>query len=199
MRVLIVGDGPHEEAALPILVRQINARIGATEFDRFKNIPRPVHGRGNRILKRALGWFFQAAKRGFDGIVLLIDEDGDHDRRRAIDEAQESIATQFPRACGIAIRSFDAWFLADQVALSAVLERTIQRQPDPERHAHPKQACQRLIQESDTSSLSELYRRLAECMDLDTVCERCPDGFTPFAERIARLSQATQSAGQIIT
>ncbi len=193
MRVLIVGEGPDEEAALPAVVRRLNGNVRDVVFDRFKNAPRRLHGRGQRLYKRAVDWIMEASHRGFDAVVLLIDEDGDADRRLAINTAQEHASTSFPRACGVAIRTFDAWFLADERALSSTLDREIQRQPDPESQRHPKAECEALIAQSGIVSRSDLYRRLVDCMSLETVRERCPAGFRPFAERVEVLGAAAQS------
>lgn len=187
MRVLVVGEGPNEEAALPIIVRRLNGGIQDVEFDRFKNAPRRLHGSGNRLFKRSVDWILEAARRGFDGVVVLIDEDGDLDRRRAITAAQAHESTPTPRACGVAIRTFDAWFLADEQALTRTLGKTVQRQADPETQRDPKAACDSLIACADIISRSDLYRRLADCMCVQTVCERCPAGFKPFAERVESL------------
>ncbi len=188
MRVLVIGEGNHEESALPILVRLLNGLVSETEFDRIKNIRRTVHGKGSRILKRAVSWSIEAQSRGFDALVLLMDEDGDASRRQAIDEAQSSPLHPIPRACGVAIRTFDAWFLADEHAISSVLARTVHRQPDPERQRNPKGSCTALLAGSEIESLSEFYQYLATAMNLDATRERCPNGFRPFADRIAMLT-----------
>ncbi len=189
MRVLVVGEGDHEEQALPILVKQLNCSIQDAAFDRIKNT-RHIHGKGSRILKKAVGWSIEAQSRGFDALVLLMDEDGDADRRRAIEEAQASHLHPIPHACGIAIRTFDAWFLADQLAVSRVLGRTVQRQADPEDVRNPKGQCTALIAVGEIATLAEFYRLVAHEMDLAAVGERCPHGFRPFAERVAGLGSA---------
>ncbi len=191
MRVLVVGEGPNEESALPAIVRRLNVRIADTAFDRFRNAPRRIHGSGDRFFKRSVDWILEAVRRGFDGVVILIDEDGDQDRRRAITDAQAYASVPFPRACGVAIRTFDAWFLADEQALSRTLARTVQRQPDPESQRAPKAACEPLVAQSDIVSRSDLYSRLVDCMNLETVRERCPAGFKHFADRLVKLGPAT--------
>lgn len=46
-----------------------------------------------------------------------------------------------PRALGMAIRSFDAWMLADDGVLTLVLGKPIDTQPSPEKNRDPKEAC----------------------------------------------------------
>lgn len=45
MRVLVVGEGPHEERALPVLVRRLQPAVTETPFDYVRN-GRRVHGKG---------------------------------------------------------------------------------------------------------------------------------------------------------
>jgi hypothetical protein len=45
MRVLVVGEGPHEERALPVLVRRLQPAVSETLFDYVRN-GRRVHGKG---------------------------------------------------------------------------------------------------------------------------------------------------------
>ena len=87
MRVLIVGEGPHEQGALPTLVCRLQSRVTETAFDFVRN-GRRVHGKGRGIFKKAVGWMLEAESR-FDALVFLTDEDGDRSRRGQMDKAQE--------------------------------------------------------------------------------------------------------------
>ena len=46
-----------------------------------------------------------------------------------------------PRALGLAIKSFDAWVLADEVAMSTIVGHTVDRQRDMESLRDPKLIC----------------------------------------------------------
>lgn len=190
MRVLVVGEGEHEACALPELVCRLQRAVETTSFDRIRH-GRRLHGKGPGLYRKAVGWIRQGQQQGFDAVVFLIDEDGEDDRRRQMDQAQRTELSTLPRACGVAIRTFDAWFLADEQGLSRVLGTEIQRQPEPERERNPKDRCQDLVNRSAAiGSLGELYAKLAESLDLDILAERCPQGFAPFAERVRSLNPA---------
>ncbi len=161
-------------------------------FDLVKN-GRRIHGKGKGMFKKAVGWILDAANRHCDALVFLTDEDGDRSRLRQMDDAQHWNGTNLPRACGIAIRKFDAWFLADETVLEEILGAHVDRQPEPEKTAEPKAQCRSLLENSKlVDSLGELYEQVAQCINVGTLSDRCPNGFAPFAERVQALGQATQ-------
>jgi hypothetical protein len=191
MRVLVVGEGKHEEAALRILVSRTNTKISDCDFDQISSPAVQTHrGKGEGFFKRAVAWVRAAQRRGYEALVLLIDEDGKSERRKQVDDAQAEmdVTASFPRAMGIAIRSFDAWMLADEKALSQVLGSTINKQPDPEANTDPKSTCATLLDGSRRSlTQSEMYRGIAACVQLDQLEQHCPKGFGVFAARLRAL------------
>lgn len=134
MKVLLVSEGKHElSGSLESLVRRISSRELDVHHDRVSRNDIHTHrGKGQGFFKRAIRWLLEARKRGYEAIVLVIDEDGYAERTSEIKEAQYYSGVVFPRAFGIAIRTFDAWMLADERALTTVLGCQIQRQPAPE-------------------------------------------------------------------
>lgn len=207
MRVLLISEGFHEHAdtnwgepadtgALQVLVRRIlnreieieNRKPNDREFRRIR-----IHGKGHAYEKVVLSFLNEAERREFDAVVFLIDEDGDRDRRVAMDLAQQDRRSSLPRACGVAIRSFDAWILADESALAAILESDPVIERDPERVKRPKSICVQRRNESGCGlRLRDLYAAYASHVDLELLKRRCPQGFAVFAERVASL---TLSAG----
>lgn len=190
MRVLIVGEGKHEEhGALTTLSVRLNPGIRETTFDRVKNRDRRLHhGKGGGVFRLAVSWLIEANNRRFDALVLVLDKDVYPDRRRQVDEAQACRMGIPRRALGIAIKSFDAWMLADERALTNVLGTPINRQAEPERSSNPKAACRALLGESPVEmSQAQMYAAIAECADLGTIETRCPVGFARFAERVRQL------------
>ncbi len=195
--VLIVAEGEHElsggtaDAALPILVRRMlgdGVDLRPTS-KRIRELSGHTHsGRGNPLARKFIGIMRLAEREGYDAVVILIDQDDDRSRHQAATVAQEATFTLLPRAIGIAVKSFDAWFLADHAALSDVLGTEIQMQPDPERHNDPKTACQNLrsLTTSDCA-LRDLYSMVAAIADLELFRRRCPSGFGVFADRVAGL------------
>lgn len=147
-----------------------------------------VHGKGpGGLFRKTVGWLRAAARDEFDAVVVLIDIDKYPQAAVEMSQAQDSEVFLIRRACGVAIRSFDAWFLADHVALSEVIERTVDTQPLPERNRNPKQDCHQFRNDAGLQSLSDFYRNVAERANFDTLRERCPDGFAPFADRVQAL------------
>lgn len=193
MRVLLVSEGKHEsEGAAETIVRRLSDRISDIEHDRLsRSSLRALFGRRQGYFKRALRWMLEARRRGFDAVVILVDQDRHPERVKDFDDAQDNTTIPFPRAIGVAIRTFDAWMLADEQAISRTLSQPVDRQRSPEILKDPKSVCANLLAGSATYlSLSQMYSKIAEIMNLEIVSERCPQGFSPFAKRVSALAQA---------
>lgn len=191
MRVLLVSEGRHElGGALEALVRRLSQK--ALEFERMQ-VSDPalrVHaGKGPGYFKKALRCIRYAQEQGFDAIVLVIDQDDEPSRRRQLDDAQTDLrVATLPRALGVAIRTFDAWMLADERALTNATGQPVQRQPDPETIRDPKGMCKRLRESAGLGpELTEMYAALATALNIAVLEERCRDGFAPFARRVRSL------------
>ena len=206
MKVLIVSEGRSEHlsatskslfadeqiaGALRRLVSRINPRSEGWEITEDKlscQHVRAHHGKGKGYEKRCIRWMLEAEKRGYDAIVLLMDRDRDESRIAEVDAAQASPLASIRRAFGVAVESFDAWMLADQVAMSKVFKSTVQRQPESESMVNPKEAFRQLFQTTQfEGSVSVHYAEICAVADLAMLKERCPRGFAPFAERVQRL------------
>jgi hypothetical protein len=193
MKVLLVGEGPSELAgALKIFVERVCTAQLEIEQDRVSRAGiHAHHGKGKGYFKRAVRWMLEAQKRGFDAIVLLIDQDGLAIRGRELDQAHEYAVISIPRALGVAIKTFDAWMLSDETALTSVLKYAVTRQPDPESISNPKQRFQELLDESGIDqSQSATYAALATVIQINVLELRCPKGFAPFAARVRGLEMS---------
>ncbi len=195
MKVLIVAEGKHERSgSLETLVRRLLSCDLHSDVDDIHRRLSPLHGIGGfDYCKRALQWVQEAQKRGYDAVVLLLDEDGYPDRTKGVNQAQVRLSktTMLPRALGVAVCTFDAWMLADEKALSEVLNRIVSCQPSPEGISDPKSVCQLLRDGSPECELglAEMYNLVAEKTRLDILDQRCPFGFKPFAERVRSLAK----------
>jgi hypothetical protein len=190
MNVLVVSEGKHEQAgALENLLRRLGGDEAIFTHDRVCNDTiHAVHGKGGGYFKRAVRWLLEAKKRGFDALVLLIDQDGERERSKQIADAQDTSLSPLPRAMGVAIRTFDAWMLADEMALTDVLGCPVTRQAEPETIRDPKQACASLLTNGQNQmAQSEMYARIAHRLDIAVLVSRCPSGFRPFAEHVRRV------------
>ncbi len=192
MRTLIVSEGANElEGALPTLVDRLSSREIEPECLKVSDPRVRTHfrpGRDARYVKRALAWMRYALNEAFDALVLVIDQDGKRDREEQFSSAQSDRNLPVRRALGVAIRTFDAWMLADEQALTAALGKTVHRQRQPERLADPKAVCIGLRDDAGSSmGLTEMYRRVAVNADLHILQERCSKGFRPFAQHVREL------------
>lgn len=195
MRILLVAEGKHEHGvpertgSLETLVRRLARRDADYEHDRLaRSDIHAHHGKGKGYHKKALRWILEAAKRGFDAIVLVVDQDDVPARRHEIDDAQNSEMSPIKRALGVAIRSFDAWILADERALSEVLGMPVNRQGSIEQLRDPKGICERLLAASECRvTQTKMYELVTKGADLHTLSERCRRGFGPFAQRVKTL------------
>lgn len=191
MKVLIVSEGDHElKGALQALVRRLVNKPITVES---RTVRDPGLGRtrglGGRLFKRARASLRMASDEGFDAVVFVVDQDSDPDRRHEIDRAQADSSVAIHRALGLAIRSFDAWMLADEAAISKVLGRVIQQQPAPEANPDPKATCKEFC--GSSKALAELYAGIAATLNLPLLEKRCPKGFAPFADRVRQLTSPT--------
>lgn len=190
MKALIVCEGRHESGgALAVLVRRLAGPGLEYATDRVSRADiHAHHGKGGGYKKRAIRWLLEAQKRGFDALIFLIDQDHRPERRQQIDDAQEQELGAARRALGVAVKTFDAWMLADEKALTRVLNCPVLRQPSPETIDDPKKVCADLLSTGGGNmNQSEMYAALMEAIDIATLEARCPLGFAPFAERVRRL------------
>jgi hypothetical protein len=199
MRILFVSEGRHElglgleSGAVVELFRRL-ATVADFEFERLQVSDRRVRVHRERgksgapYRKRALAWLRYAEREQFDALVLLIDRDRDKQRTSGIDAAHDSDSPRLPRAMGVAVETFDAWFLADEGAFGRVVGRTIDRQKRSEALKNPKALVRSLVDESQGGlGLAEFYLCAVAELDLPEVEKRCPMGFAPFAQRVRAL------------
>lgn len=195
MKVLLVAEGKHErgkedrDGALEILVRRLHQGIAQCDLDRVSRSDiHAHHGKGQGYFKKALRWMLHAQEHGYDALVLVIDQDNTPERVQEITEAQNNPLVALRRALGVAIRTFDAWMLADEEALTRVLGYAVSPQPSPEERSDAKGQCAQLLGQSQaTMSQSEFYASVVREADLGTLERRCAKGFAPFAQRVRAL------------
>ena len=192
MKVLLVSEGHHEmgkdqeTGALEFFVRGIYE--GSLQCDLAKVSRKDIHahhGKGRGYFKRAIRWMLEAKKNGYDALILVIDQDNQPDRIKQFTEAQKTDNILFRRALGVAIRTFDAWILADERALSQILNDTISAQSRPEEVRDAKERCAELL--TNSMAQNEFYAAVAAKARIDTLEKQCPKGFAPFAERVRLL------------
>jgi hypothetical protein len=112
----------------------------------------------------------EAEKRGYDAIVLVIDQDSVPERVQEVTRAQNAQLVALRRALGVAIRTFDAWMLADEQALTRVLGYAVSPQRSPEDMPDAKGVCTQLLGNSPMAmSQSKFYAFVAREADMSTL------------------------------
>jgi hypothetical protein len=186
VRVLVVHEGTHDECVLRALLPRLTDAGLELEFRPVKDrtLPR-IHGKGSRVLKRAVRWLLTATEERFDALVLLIDQDGDRTRVVEVDLAQATDLSPLPRAMGVAVRTLDAWMLADERGWHAAGNDAVTRQRDPERLRRPKDVCLELARGiAGERPLRDVYADVSATSEISVLETRCPRGFAPFAARV---------------
>jgi bifunctional DNA-binding transcriptional regulator/antitoxin component of YhaV-PrlF toxin-antitoxin module len=185
MKLLLVADGPRDEASLPPLLNVILGRTVECEFESWVRIHRRGSGRGyDRKLRFSVG---QARSRGHAGLVAVVDRDKDHAGHRAGElrstrETDRQTGAHFPTALGVADPHVDVWLLDDPVAVREGLGL----EPKAEvisvhRTKDPKAELDRLIHNSGLE-LIETLKAIATRLQQRRCNHAKSTGFESFAE-----------------
>lgn len=191
--LLIVGDGPRDQATIPpVVVRIIDAEVQA-EFKAWKGIELAKKGYvGTRGYARKLDYAIRLARADkLQGVVAVVDRDNDSrgNRIKALktgrDEAKEAVYV--PTAVGEAIPHGEAWLLSDADAVKQGLNLSAQAQVlSPKKTNNPKEALSELHQNSPRSGdpSIEVLTDIARHMDPSRCRERKATGFKAFCGEV---------------
>ncbi len=191
MRVLIVGEGPNDEAVLRTLVSRVLGEKVEVTFRKVSESVQTTRLKGEGSEKRAVAWIREAQRANFSALVLVIDNDNQNDRVTQLDRAQTSGVASTPRALGVAVESIEAWILADDQAFSQAAEVKPENFPvSPEKlsKAKLKPLVDHLLTQSKSSRSSDFYSDVVQMMRTDIVAKKCPLGFAPFYARLNELA-----------
>jgi len=200
-----VGVGDAEpfptRRAVPLLVARI---LGVEESEIECFFPPLLRPGAGAILKRAAKLLKECGRPdsgNCQGAVILVDADGKGRQRlrtlrQRVDEVEQAgMAIASCTAVGVAIEKFEAWLLADEGALSTVLEvpnpngasrspETLKGKggaPDDAKRVFAERVAQAGKRDVPPDELA--YRIVAR-MDLDVVERRCPKGFGLFRREV---------------
>jgi len=191
MSVLVVGDGPRDQTALPILVCRILDTETETRYDDWHRVR--VYRQKGTIYARKVKYLTRRARAdGFVALAIVVDMDkaSPRDKLRALRHGREEDRQNnppLPTALGEANPHFDVWLLDDAVAVREALQLPGDSLvPNAIKTAYPKDTLSDLIERSQIASqpvseaLGEIARRL--------VPKRCvhgkETGFFAFAEDV---------------
>jgi len=215
-RVLFIGDGKHDigkpewptddafpaRGVVPLLAERIAAIDRPHSVAMHWAHPKLARFSPDRMKTRGYEAKLRAAhlqvKRGVlpvEGIVCVVDEDKKPGRRQLPGEALELTTERCPIACGVAVRSIEAWTLGARQALADVLGIKAQEL----RRACPSGPIEELYEGSDKQERRpkalmealarrfghrrdslELREEVAERTDIAELSAACPEGFAPF-------------------
>ncbi|MDO9018936.1 MAG: hypothetical protein Q8S73_00720 [Deltaproteobacteria bacterium] len=211
MRVLFVGDGPHDvgrdvesmgapfEGVVQMLARRLCPHIAKDSPARhWKTIPL-FSTKREHVVSRKLKAAALVAERTYDcaALVAVIDRDNDDARTAALRDACAQVhAPELPVVGGVAVNSIEAWTLGAPTALASALgvtpgQLTKKYQPgrvealyqnSDEAAKRPKDLLMRLAQEfAHRPDGIQLRQEVAALTDVTELERHCPGGFAPFA------------------
>jgi hypothetical protein len=122
LKLLVVGEGERDRAAVPCLVEGL---LGVSLECQFERWPR-LHGAGRGYAKKLQFAVLQVANRGLQGLVGTVDSDDRHVARHLPKLQQARMTARAtgnitPTALGEAIPHLEAWLLDDPVAVRQTL------------------------------------------------------------------------------
>ena len=180
-RLMFVGDGPLDEAAVPPLVEGILGCEVERSFRSWKGI-RVHRGYGSKLRFAA-----RVAEQGHDGLVATVDQDREKAGRRlrVLAKARETErgSSTFPMAIGEARPHLEAWLLDDDIAVREALGLPGQAKIPSPRNVHPKETLLRLLNENPRSGEQPVavWRDLARAMEVGRCRRAKSTGLKAFA------------------
>jgi hypothetical protein len=209
-RVLFIGDGAHDigssdwptDDPFPAggVVPRLAAKIADIDRERSQALhwahPRLARFAANRKTRgyeakiRAAQLLLERRLLDLEALVCVVDEDNDPDRRDLPTHAHALASDACPIACGVAVRSIEAWTLGARKPLAEILGLSVDELPKPNPESfyassgkpelRSKDVLKRLAERrgGDARTLRE---EVADRTDPDDLCRTCPAGFAPFA------------------
>ncbi|WP_166846072.1 DUF4276 family protein [Isoptericola sp. BMS4] len=189
IRIASVVEGHGEVQGLPRMIQRIAQEKCATYVDAPKphRVPRATMVHRPEELQKAVR--FQAARfDGPGGVVVLADSDDDDadDLCRVLQESVDAAGASRPVVATVAVREYEAWFLAGIESLRShgAVRDSAAYDGDPERPRNPKLRLEELMYESYGSVRHQVAFNML--LDLDRAAERSPS-FARFVESLGSL------------
>ncbi len=185
--ILLIGDGPRDEATVPHMVEKLlNTRI-RTEFRQWAHL----HGSGKGYEKKVRFGVLQARDMNAVGLLAVVDQDKARggSRLRSLREARDADRTvhpPFPTALGEAIPHGEAWLLDDPHAVRQVLEFDSRVEiPNVRKTRSPKETLNELFRKSQRNDdWMDLLGEIAQRIDVSRCHHSDETGFSDFVEEV---------------
>lgn len=210
-RVLFIGDGEHDigkpdwptddpypaGGVVPRLAERVAPidRANSLAFHwahpRLARFPAARRTRGYESKIRAAQLQLERGPLAhLEGLVCVVDEDNDPTRRDLPTTAHALATPACPIACGVAVRSIEAWTLGAPAALADVLGLPLDALrrtcgPTPPEHFYassgkPELRSKDLLKRLDAHA-RPIREDIADRTDPAALARTCPEGFAPFA------------------
>jgi hypothetical protein len=186
--ILLIGDGPRDEATVPYMVKNILKTSIQTEFRQWAHL----HGSGKGYEKKVRFGVLQARDMNAAGLLAVVDQDKARGggRLRSLRNARDAdriVHPPFPTALGEAKPHGEAWLLDDPHAIRQVLELDGGVDiPNVRRSRDPKEDLNELFRKSQRQGddRMDLLKEIAQRIDVSRCQHGEETGFSDFVEEV---------------
>ncbi len=185
MKIGLLYEGDLDEKPLQILIKRIIQKINP-QISEFNFIPKPCGGSIEGHIRLAAILFFTTHES--DIAVFIADTDGDNRKksriRAAVTRECRKINSSAKYAVGCPDKEFEQWILDEENSVKQLFSLPgVKPLPYPDMNA--KERLKKIIDENNTDitlSIGEIYGKLTERIDIDTLIRRSPS-FKSFYEQ----------------
>lgn len=182
-RLLIVADGPRDQATLPSLVGTIVGKAITPEFLPWRRLRVHSPGKGNRSGRKLKFAVRKAKVENLEGVVAVVDRDHEEDRLKDLTDARtedRNIGVDFPTAVGCAVPHSEKWYVSDRAALAVCFPHGTEDEfAALQRSKKPKDDLDALFATHDVVKMEGL-RILASNLQVNRCAHRNDSGLSDF-------------------
>lgn len=191
--LLPVVEGDGEVGAVRILLRRICGEV----FGRWDvEIRQPWRlPRSQMTMQMPIGRVYRALARGLDsdgGVIVVLDQDDDHDVSRLIDRVSEPMAGMADLRVVVACREYEAWFLGgiESLRVHRSVRDDASFDSDPEAPRDAKGRLRQLMNEPYRETLHQ--PAFTELLSIGAARQRCPS-FDHLVQAVGELIGAANA------
>ena len=191
MSILVVGDGPRDQSALPNLVCAILGTNVESRYDDWHHVSY-LRGKGSIYARKVKYLTRRARVDNFAALAIVVDTDNSSPRvkwrelRNGRDDDRQK-NPPFPTALGEANPHFDVWLLDDKVAVCEALELSSDSDvPNAVKVDYPKNDLSKLVEQSpaDFSQVSDALGEIAARISSKRCGHSKDTGFATFEKEV---------------
>jgi len=193
-------EGNSDYPVIPCLARRVVLESFPETALAQASVLRPSK-RGHGFIRELPTFARQLRDDGVDVVVAVVDTDATqiNERLRLLREAKQRCAELGVAVCiaeGLAVRSLEAWLLADEAAVFSVFDgdRASVKFPSPEHDPMPKSTLNRIVRTLTAGrevSFASFADELAEAIRLPVLRQKCPH-FDEFVRNLVNCVRERQ-------